>query len=341
MIVAIVVALGAAGASTARPFVVQPDYAFSADQPSAARPFVIQPYYTFPADQPYHAEYRDAVLRNIADTGAFYAKLVGKPFRFAKLKVVRLPDDYLTMRCGSFPSPECAADRRQHPNLLNSLFSAIGGLEPRRPVWIWAQGGGGFAGASLFGDFMGFSVQGDWVLEPLSGVREEEATHCGFSDGWQCLILAPGVGAPFGTAGHELGHAFGLHHPPAEFMPGGVSLMRWHGDGLTTLFRHEILILKKSPFFFGPRAFDRRAPHLDFENPDVVQRGTLVTLTGSGFAAGDVVEFRDATHAERVKPTILGATQLEVAVPADMEPGYVRVRRGSLRSNVVAVNFVP
>jgi hypothetical protein len=308
---------------------------------SAGSAFVVNPYYMYPADQPYHPEYRDAVRRNIADVRAFYRDHVGRGFRIGKLRVLRLPDDYVTMRCGPFASAACAADRNQHPNLLASLFRAVGGLKPRRPVWIWAQGAGGFAGANHFGDFQGFAVQGDWVLEPLSGVREPEATHCGFSDGWQCAILGPGVGAPFGTAGHELGHVFGLHHPPGDFMPGGVSLMRWHGDGLTSLFPHEIAILKASPFFFKRKAFDEAAPHLNFENADVVQRGTSLLLSGCCFAAGDLVEFRDGAHSELVTPEILEGSLLRVQVPATMEPGYVRIWRGSLRGNVVAINFVP
>jgi hypothetical protein len=172
-------------------------------------------------------------------------------------------------------------------------------------------------------------VFGDWVLEPLSGVREPKAVHAGFAT-WQVK-----GGTPMGTTVHELGHAFGLHHPDKYE---GKSIMRWHGDYPDTgLLPHEAMILKESPFFF-PNAFDAKAPHLDFENPDVMKWGETVELTGKGLAATDEVEFRDVEHAVRVKPEWVGG-KLKVQVPSELGPGYIRLWRDGLKSNVVAVNF--
>ena len=58
---------------------------------------------------------------------------------------------------------------------------------------------------------------------------------------------------PKGTTAHELGHAFGLHHP--DRYP-GKSIMRWHGDYPNApLMRHERMLLRESPFFVE-NAFD-------------------------------------------------------------------------------------
>lgn len=306
---------------------------------AAQREFVIEPYYVYPADQPYHPEYEQALREHIRQVHRWYRDKVGRNFNLAKLQVVQSTQEYLTMRCGPAPSPDCVADREQLPFWFGSVLQAIGGLSERTGKWIFAQGGGGFAGANLFGNYMGFALAGDWTLEPISGVVEPEAITCAFSDGWQCAIDANGNGAPYGTGPHELGHIFGLHHPDGYE---GMSLMKWHGDYPSTgLMPHEVTILRETPWFDGKGAFDANAPFLFFENRDVARWNEFIFLSGDGFLAGDEVEFRDAVHSVRVPANVLGPSLLEVTVPFGMGPGYVRIWRGGLRSNVVPINLYP
>jgi hypothetical protein len=233
------------------------------------------------------------------------------------------------MRGGKNPSEKAKSDVQEMPMWWESLEAAVKGHQPHRVSWIFAQGGGGYAGANLIGDHTGIGVFGDWVLEPISGVREPKAVHSGFAT-WQVK-----GGTPMGTTVHELGHAFGLHHPDKYE---GKSIMRWHGDYPDTdLLPHEVMILKESPFFF-PNVFDAKAPHLDFENADVMKWGETVELSGKGLVATDEVEFRDLAHSVRVKPELVGE-KLRVKVPSELGPGYVRIWRGGLKSNVVPVNF--
>lgn len=312
--------------------------AFASSARAGSQDFVIRPYYVFPADQPYHPEYESALQDHIRQVHQWYHDKVGRNFRLAKLKVVRSRQDYLTMRCGAFPTADCVADREQLPFWLGSVIDAVGGLQPLTGKWIFAQGGGGFAGANLFGNYLGFATAGDWTLEPISGVVEPEAITCAFSDGWQCAIDANGNGAPYGTGPHELGHVFGLHHPDGYE---GMSLMKWHGDyPSTTLMPHEVMILRETPWF-RKHAFDPGAPFLNFETQDVAHWGETVWLSGVGFAVGDTVEFRDVNHSVRVEPTIFGTGFMQATVPSGMGPGYIRIWRRDLRSNVVPVNFYP
>jgi hypothetical protein len=302
---------------------------------AASRDFVVQPYYVVPGDQPSHPEYEAAVRDHIRQVRKWYREQIGASFHVAQLKVVQSPLGFVAMRCGPFPTFECIQDREQMPFWWGSMHDVVGGLEPRTAKWVFAQGGGGFAGANLVGDFSGFALAGDWVLEPIV---EPEAITCAFSDGWQCAIDANGNGAPYGTGPHELGHAFGLHHPDGY---DGMSLMKWHGDyPSTTLMPHEVMILRESPWFSN-RAFDDGAPFVFYESTDVAHWGAEISLGGSGFADGDQVEFRDATHSVFVTPDVRSPSLLRVVVPFGLGPGYVRVWRGGLRSNVVPVNIYP
>jgi hypothetical protein len=301
--------------------------------------FVVQPIYVFPSDQAFHQEYADAVRAFTREVRAWYADQVGKAFRLAKLRVVRADQDYLTLRCGADPADWCRFDRQQLPFFWSGVFNTIGGVSPLTSAWVFAQGGGGFAGGTLFGSYQGYSVVGDWTLEPISGEAEPAGIPCFFAT-WQCL-----GGTPKGAAAHELGHTFGLHHPPPQLAAG--SLMGWHGDYPDPgLLPHEIMILRQSPFFSGRKAFDRDAPWLNFENQDEARWGERLTLTGGsfnggGFREGDTVEFRDAAHSVRVRATVESPHELQVTVPSGLAPGYVRIWRGSLRGNAVPVNFAP
>src|SRR5919197_5990304 len=293
---------------------------FAAAAGAEPKEFVIEPYYVSPADQPYHPEYESALRDHIRQVHAWYRDKVGENFHLGKLRVVQSQQPYLTMRCGPFATFDCIADRERLPFWLGSVLQTVGGLEPRTGKWIFAQGGGGFAGANLIGNYEGFALAADWTLEPISGVVEPEAITCAFSDGWQCAIDANGNGAPYGTGPHELGHVFGFHHPDGY---DGMSLMKWHGDyPSTTLMPHEVMILRETPWF-RKHAFDAGAPFLNFETQDVAHWGDPMLLSGVGFLAGDTVEFRDVNHSVRVEPIIFGSGFMQATVPTGM--GYIRI----------------
>ncbi len=305
--------------------------------------FQVQPFYVYPSDQPMHPEYARAIEKLVVEVQDWYRSKAGVTFRLAPLKVLK-GDEYLTMRAGLSPTDEVRADIQKLPAWWDSLLRIVRGPQPKSVAWVFAQGGGGFAGANLWGDYGGFATFGDWVLEPISGVREPAAIHSGFAT-WQVQ-----GGTPKGTTVHELGHAFGLHHP--DKYP-GKSIMRWHGDYPDTgLLPHEVMILKRSPFFVS-RAYDENGPWLDFEIADTCFAGEKLDLTGRGFAMGMRAEFRWVDYPEtetRGAPAersawapaeVVSDTRARVHVPVGYEAGFLRVWIGRKKSNAVPVNGYP
>ncbi len=304
--------------------------------------FVVRPFYVYPSDQPMHPEYVRSIESLVLEIQEWYRERVGTSFQLEPLKVVK-GRNYLEMRAGKNPTQEQIDDLQLLPNWWESLQSITNGPQPKTVYWVFAQGGGGFAGANLWGDYQGFATFGDWVLEPISGVREPKAIHSGFAT-WQVQ-----GGTPKGTTVHELGHAFGLHHPDKYK---GMSIMRWHGDYPDTgLLPHEVMILRNSPFFVS-NAYEADAPWLDFENPDVVRTGQTLVLRGKRLRAGDEIEFRWTTSPldlktalterfEKVRCEVLSDTEAKVTVPLSAGPGFVRAWRGTKKGNAVPVNVYP
>ncbi|MBX3118051.1 MAG: hypothetical protein KF784_03235 [Fimbriimonadaceae bacterium] len=291
--------------------------------------FIVQPYYIYPADQPRHEEYVKAIDKCTKEVQAWYKKQAGVTFKMAPLKIIQSKQTYAQMRGNPRPDTNDKKLLNEMPNWWPALEQTLGGWPQKQVSWVFAQGGGGIAQANLVKDWQGMGIFGDWVLEPISGVREEAAVHSGFAT-WEVE-----GGTPIGTTAHELGHAFGLHHPDNYE---GKSVMRAHWDYPSTgLLPHEILILKNSPFFVAD-AYDKEAPHLDFENADVMKWGETVQLTGKGFDWRDIVEFVAVDRTVRMPATLVDG-KLEVIVPDKQGPGFIRIKQGNLRSNIVPVNF--
>lgn len=307
-------------------------------QPSGSE-FRVAPIYLYPADQAYHPEYAAAIERAVKEVKSWYKAQTGLEFRTAPLKVIHARHSYLEMRLGANAGRSAAADPRQFPAWWESLQRETGGPASRTIEWVFAQGGGGVALASLWGDYRGFAIFGDWVLEPISGVREPAALHAGYAT-WEVR-----GGTPMGTTVHELGHAFGLHHP--DNYP-GKSVMKAHWDyPETALLPHERMILRNSPWF-NRTSHDEGAPWLDFEIQDTCRGSERLKLRGKRFRPGMRVEFRwiDPTASER-EHSILVETRVEskesatAVVPAAYRAGFIRAIFDGRKGNAVPLNGYP
>lgn len=316
---------------------------YTQETEAANREFFVAPIYIYPADQPYHQEYVAAIERAIAEVKAWYKAQIRLEFRTMPLRVIHARQSYLAMRAGPNPSESVISDPRQFPAWWDSLRAETGGPPPKTIEWVFAQGGGGVALANLWGDFCGFAIFGDWVLEPISGIREPTALHAGYAT-WEVK-----GGTPMGTTVHELGHAFGLHHP--ENYP-GKSVMKAHWDYPDTeLMPHERMILRNTPWF-NPKAFDNSAPWLDFEIQDTCREGETLKLRGKGLKPGMKIEFRwmDPTAGGKdamVERSALRQPKIEsevsgsVVVPKGYRAGFIRALLGKAKGNAVPLNGYP
>ncbi|MFW5697575.1 MAG: hypothetical protein ACOCX1_03335, partial [Fimbriimonadaceae bacterium] len=106
--------------------------------------------------------------------------------------------------------------------------------------------------------------------------------------------------------------------------------------------------------FFVEDAYDPEGPWLRFENPDVLTQGREIELSGEGFKPGDRVEFVWADpeeahtasgefqrHTVIAAPLAVTSDVITVRIPDNMGPGFIRVRQGELRSNIVPFNVYP
>jgi hypothetical protein len=310
----------------------------SASRPAPEREpesaFPVRVVYLMPADHERFPEYERAIARVVEEVRVWYLAKTGLTFRPQPLEVIQAKEDYLTMRCGTSADERAkGADRQHMPAWIPSIERAVGGWKPRTATLVFAQGGGGVAQANLQGDFAGWCVVGDWVLEPISGKADPKGITAAMCPK---PVYVTG-GTPVGTVAHELGHAFGLHHPDG-YEGGKRSIMRAHWDYPDTGFLdHEQFVLQTSPFV-NKADWDGAAPVAAYVTDDAVEWGAALDVAGHGFKEGDEVEFAGPDRLERVKPRSVAPDKLVVEVPRGTGPGVLRVVRWTVRSNAIPVN---
>lgn len=306
-----------------------PDLEFVKIPRNEAVRFNVQPYYLYPSDQKYFAAYEQSIEQAIIEVQKWYGRECGLSFRMEPLKVVQSNLTYQQMKWGNRAPIEGSSEM---PNWLSGVLESVGGLKDETIVWVFAQGGGGWAGGNLYENFRGYAIFGDWVLEPISGVTNPDGVPASEAT-WQVQ-----GGVPMGTTVHELGHAFGLHHPD-NFA--GKSIMRWHGDYPDTgLLPHEKLILRQCPFFTRkpPPAL---APFPKFSIKDSVVWGETVEVPGYFFNKSTKAELVTSDGVKQLAPFDVAFSKLKITIPADTGPGYIRLRNGDFVSHGVPVNVYP
>ena len=298
--------------------------------------FPVRVIYLIPADQKRFPEYERAIKRCVEDVKTWYLDRTERTFKTMPLETIHSEEDWLTMRCGNEPQEreKGLEDRQYMPKWVESVHKAVGGWRPRTATWIFAQGGGGVACANLQGDFAGFAMSGDWVLEPISGVANPDGIPASLCEK---KIFVTG-GTPIGTTAHELGHSIGLHHPEKyENCQNSVMMAHWtYPQGC--LLPHEILVLEFSPFT-STNYWDEDMPHVSYATADKVTQGDLLELVVEGAKNGDRVEFLFVGGKRVVKPDKITKRGITAIVPEEIGPGVVRLRRGQKRSNAVPVNI--
>ena len=288
-------------------------------------------YYLRPSDLPYRQEYYDAMVKAMTEAQAWYEQKLGYTFRVEYRTAVGA--SHLAMRCGAEPSEECAADVSLTPYYWNSMVEATGGWNQRESKFVFAQGAGGYGITNLIQHYAGISMVGDWVLEPISGVREPAAAHCGTAGGDFFCPLAQGLVA------NQLGHLFGALRPVGIDTPD--TIMDWWGDYPDSDFLpHERKLLALSPNLTSG-AYDVGGPFLYLEFDDVVTQGSVIDLPGENLSGVTLVEFVDGVQTLVVEPLEVSAERVRVQVPEHIGLGYVRVHSADQVSNALGVDFVP
>lgn len=316
--------------------------ALSALQPAPA--YVVQPYYVYPSDFVGRPQHKAAISRTMEELQGWFRERVGTTYTLKPLIEVKSRQDYVTMRVGANPAAEDAANKTFMPNWFGSLREALGGdFRAKQVSVIFAVGGGGYTTGKIGGDDAGVAVVGDWFLEAESGVKEPKAISAP-AGAWQ----AKGD-VPTGILAARMGQAFGLLNP--EGMSGSSLVGGFQSFPNTRLMPHESLILRNSPFF-GYADGDRDVPRLQWESADRGVWGDSYYVLAAGLRDTDMVEVSWMGKPTDNPNSTVKQTSVFVAldgisedrgrftVPKGASSGFIRLWRGSQKSNAISVNFL-
>lgn len=304
--------------------------------------YVVQPYYVYPNDFTRRAEHLRAIDSGMRELQGWFRDRVGASFTLRPTIEVKGRQDYVNMRVGPNPTSEDRANKSFMPSWFGSLREAVGGeFRPRQVSVIFAAGGGGFTTGRFSGEDSGVAVVGDWYLQAESNFTDPAAIPAP-AGAWQVR-----GSAHLGILASRLGQAFGLLNPRG--LPGQSLVGSFQAYPNLRLAPQEQLILRNSPFFgFGPG--ENQVPRLKLETDDETAWGQTFFIQANGVRESDLVEFcwmgkaTDNPNAS-VKPTSafvpvdgVSDDRFRVTAPRGAGPGFIRLWRGSLRSNIVPVN---
>jgi hypothetical protein len=197
---------------------------------------LVQAVYLVPLDQTYKPAYSNAIYTALANLQGWYADQLanGTSFRLSSPAV----EVYLTPHNSSWYTTNSGG---YFYNTLNDGFQLTGGTYPDEDItWVF---------------YLDASAQG----QATGGVKGVAVLHQGDLQG----LVAEATSTTkrwIGGSGHELGHAFGLPHPPGceTPVPGVVcpsSALMWLGYTTypaTYLLPADKEILKQNGFFYAP-----------------------------------------------------------------------------------------
>ncbi|MCC7103297.1 MAG: hypothetical protein IT206_09495 [Fimbriimonadaceae bacterium] len=306
-----------------------------------ANPYVVQPYYLVPSDFKSHSQHKVAIERTMDEMRGWFYSRVGAQFTLKPLIEVKSKVDYVTMRVGPNATAEDQANKTFMPNWFASVREAMGGsFRPKQVSVIFTPGGGGYSAGTISGDDAGVAIVGDWILEAQSGFKDPMAIP---------MPSSTKSTVPSGVLAARMGQAFGL------LMPEGVSGMSLVGGFQaypnTKLMHHEALILRNSPFF-GFGSGDQNVPRVDWSTADRGVWGDTFYVVANGLRESDMVEVSWMGKPTSNEDSTVKQISVFVAldgvdesrgrfkVPQGAGNGFIRVWRGSQRSNMVTVNFV-
>lgn len=188
--------------------------------------YKVQPILFYPKDYASDYNVEEYVRKLSKETQTFFKNYAGGNFIMKELSIVR--GDYPTsdywnnkLTTGGFQNNVFyELEKKGYPVLLDRSKS-----QPFLLIWVFAMGGGGWAGGDQFSNKGGYAVIGDASLYPA--VYPECNLNCSCShlsilktSGVNSTSLTPpdwvcDVTRIEGAAVHELGHSFGLPHPDA------------------------------------------------------------------------------------------------------------------------------
>lgn len=305
--------------------------------------FVVQPVYLVPSDLPIAKENVTAINRIMQDINTWYEGRVGAKFKLNPVRQVKARKDWVTMRLGENPKPEDVADESFSPNWYSSVVDEVNPL-PKQITVIFSTGGGKYTMGKQTDCYSGTVVVGDWVMEPISGVRVSTLPKPP-ADAWQIK-----GSVPTGIVANRMAQAFGLLKP--ERYEGSTILTGFQSFPNVGLLAHEAFILRNSPYF-GYAPGDKDAPVLDVEMDDQGFWGESIVIKAQGLRDGDQIELNTIGPYQYITKNLRSPVSMFVpftyatpergrmTVPRDVGPGFLRLYRGALRSNIVPINVYP